>query len=167
MCLGKGTVPTVKCPTCGGAGEQRSRKKVIITVPAGVDSGSKIRLKGQGGRGQRGGPPGDILITFQVKTDDAWSRDGLDLITRAPVNIAQATLGSKVSVETLDDKRVSIKIPSGTASGKRFRIRGQGIARDGKRGDLLVEVQVVVPEKLTPEQEKLMKQFAAAGGLEY
>ena len=167
MCLGKGTVPTVKCPTCGGAGEQRSRKKVIITVPAGVDTGSKIRLKGQGGRGQRGGPPGDILITFQVKPDDSWSRDGLDLVTHAPVNIAQATLGSKVSVETLDDKRVSIRIPAGTASGKRFRIRGQGIARDGKRGDLLVEVQVVVPGKLTAEQEKLMKQFAAAGGVEY
>ena len=166
MCLGKGSVPTVKCGTCGGAGERRSKKKVIITVPSGVDTGSKIRLKGQGGRGQRGGPPGDILITFQVKQDEHWSRDGLDLVTRAPVNIAQATLGSKVSVETLDEKRVSIRIPPGTPGGKRFRIRGQGIARDGRRGDLLVEVQVTVPEKLTAEQEKLMKQFAQAGGLE-
>lgn len=167
MCLGKGSVPTVKCGTCGGAGERRSKKKVIITVPSGVDTGSKIRLKGQGGRGQRGGPAGDITITFQVRPDEQWSRDGLDLVVRAPVNIAQATLGSKVSVETFDEKRVSIKIPGGTASGKRFRIRGQGIARDGKRGDLLVEVQVVVPEKLTAEQEKLMKQFAQAGGLQY
>ena len=167
MCLGKGSVPSVKCPTCGGAGEKRSQKRVIITVPAGVDTGSKIRLKGQGGRGQRGGPSGDILITFQVKPDDAWSRDGLDLIARAPVNIAQATLGSKVSVETLDDKKVSIRIPAGTPSGKRFRIRGQGIAREGKKGDLLVEVQVTVPEKLTAEQQRLMKEFAQAGGLEY
>src|SRR5579862_4503429 len=122
MCLGKGTVPSAKCPTCGGTGEQRSKKKLIITVPAGVDTGSKIRLKGQGGRGQRGGPAGDILITFQVQPDLAGSRDGLDLVARAPVNIAQATLGSKVSVETLDEKRVSIKIPAGTPSGKRFRI---------------------------------------------
>ena len=167
MCLGKGSVPTVKCGACGGAGEQRSKKKVIITVPSGVDTGSKIRLKGQGGRGQRGGPPGDILITFQVKRDEHWSRDGLDLVTRAPVNIAQATLGSKVSVETLDDKKVSIRIPPGTPGGKRFRIRGQGIARDGRRGDLLVEVEVTVPEKLTAEQEKLMKQFAQAAGLEF
>lgn len=167
MCLGKGSVPTVKCPTCGGAGEQRSRKKVIITVPSGVDTGSKIRLKGQGGRGQRGGPAGDIVITFQVKPDDEWSREGLDLVTHAPVNIAQATLGSKVSVETLDEKRVSIRIPAGTPSGKRFRIPGQGIARDGKRGDLLVEVLVTVPQKLTPEQERLMRQFAEAGGLKY
>jgi molecular chaperone DnaJ len=126
-----------------------------------------MRLKGQGGRGLRGGPPGDILLTFQVLPDKDWDREGLDLITRAPINIAQATLGSKVSVETLDDKKVSIKIPAGTPSGKRFRIRGQGIAKDAKPGDLLVEVQVVVPAKLTAEQERLMKQFAEAGGLEY
>ena len=167
MCLGTGTVPSEKCPTCGGAGEQRSRKKVIIAVPAGVDTGSKIRLKGQGGRGQRGGPPGDILITFQVRPDELWSRDGLDLVTHAPVNVAQATLGSKVTVTTLDDKRVSIKIPPGTQSGKRFRVRGQGIAKDGKRGDLLVEVQVTVPSKLNSEQQRLMEEFAEAAKLEF
>jgi molecular chaperone DnaJ len=167
MCLGTGTVPSQKCPTCGGAGEQRSRKKVIIAVPPGVDTGSKIRLKGQGGRGQRGGPPGDILITFQVKSDEHWSRDGLDLITRVPLNVAQATLGSKVTVTTLDDKRVSIKIPAGTQSGKRFRVRGQGIAKDGVRGDLLVEVQVTVPAKLNSEQQRLMEEFAEAANLEF
>ncbi len=167
MCLGKGTVPSAKCPVCHGAGEQRSRKKIIITIPSGVDTGSKIRLKGQGGRGQRGGPAGDIVITFQVRPDDDWSREGLDLVTLVPVNIAQATLGSKVSVATLNDKTVSIKLPAGTPGGKRFRVRGQGISKDGKQGDLLVEVRVEVPEKLTAEQEKLMKQFAEAGGLEY
>jgi molecular chaperone DnaJ len=124
-------------------------------------------LKGQGGRGLRGGPAGDILITFEVKPDGQWERDGLDLIRHASLNIAQATLGSKVSVETLDEKKVSIKIPAGTASGKRFRVRGQGISKDGKQGDLLVEIEVNVPTTLTAEQEKLMKQFAAAGGLEY
>jgi molecular chaperone DnaJ len=165
MCLGKGTVPSEKCPTCGGSGETRSRKKVNITVPSGVDTGSKIRLKGQGGRGVRGGPAGDILITFQVKPDAHWSRDGLDLIAKAPVNIAQATLGSKVSVETLDEKTVSIKIPPGTPSGKRFRVRGQGIAKEGKRGDLLVEISVTVPEKLNEKQAQLMKEFAEAAGL--
>ncbi len=165
MCLGKGTVPSEKCPTCGGSGEQRSRKKVNISVPAGVDTGSKIRLKGQGGRGLRGGPPGDILITFSVKPDDHWSREGLDLVIKAPVNIAQATLGSKVSVETLDEKTVSIKIPAGTPGGKRFRVRNQGIAKDEKRGDLLVEVVVTVPEKLNEKQTQLMKEFAEAAGL--
>jgi len=167
QCLGKGTVPSEKCPTCSGAGQLRSRKTVIITVPAGVDTGSRIRLKGQGGRGQRGGPPGDILIAFDVQPDDQWSRDGLDLVARVPVNIAQATLGSKVTVETLDDKKVSIKIPPGTASGKRFRVRGQGISKEGKSGDLLVETYVTVPGKLSAEQQRLMKEFASASGLEY
>jgi molecular chaperone DnaJ len=167
MCLGRGTIPSEKCPTCGGAGEQRSRKKVNITVPTGVDTGTKIRLKGQGGRGIRGGQPGDVLLTFSVKPDPHWTRDGLDLVARAPVNIAQATLGSKVSVETFDEKTVSIKIPAGTPSGKRFRVRGQGIKKDGKHGDLIVEIEVTVPAKLSAEQERLMKEFATAAGLAY
>ncbi len=167
LCLGKGTVPTEKCAACNGAGASRSHKKVLITVPEGTESGSKIRLKGQGGRGVRGGPNGDILITFQVKDDPAWEREGLDLVVRAPVNIAQATLGSKVAVHTIDEKKVTITLPKGTPSGKRFRVRGQGITKEGKTGDLLVEIQVVVPETLTAEQERLMKQFAAAGKLEY
>ncbi len=166
-CLGKGTVPSERCPTCNGAGASRSHKKLLITVPSGTDSASKLRLKGQGGRGVRGGPNGDILITFQVKPDAEFTREGLDLVVTAPVNVAQATLGSKVSVHTLDDKRVTITLPAGTQSGKRFRVRGQGIAKDGQRGDLLVEVQVTVPEQLTAEQERLMQQFAAAAKLQY
>lgn len=167
MCLGKGTIPSQKCPTCGGSGEQRVTRKINITVPPGTDTGTKMRLKGQGGRGLRGGPPGDVILTFQVKPDALWERDGLDLIVRREVNVAQAALGSKISVETLDDKKVSIRIPGGTPSGKRFRVRGQGVSKDGRRGDLLVEIAVVVPEKLTPEQERLMKEFAVAAKLEY
>lgn len=167
MCLGKGSVPSQKCPTCGGAGEQRARRKININVAPGTEVGSKIRLKGQGGRGIRGGPNGDVLLTFQVKVDPKWDREGLDLVVQESVNIAQATLGSKVTVETLDDKKVSIKIPAGTPSGKRFRVRGQGIKKDGKHGDLIVEVAVTVPAKLTDEQERLMKAFAEAAKLEY
>jgi molecular chaperone DnaJ len=167
LCLGRGQVPSERCPTCNGAGASRSHKKLLITVPEGTESDSKIRLKGQGGRGMRGGPNGDILITFMVKPDPDYDRDGLDLIVHAPVNIAQATLGSKISVNTLDEKRVTITLPKGTPSGKRFRVRGQGIEKGKQKGDLLVEIQVVVPETLSAEQEKLMKQFAAAGGLEY
>jgi molecular chaperone DnaJ len=162
VCLGRGQVPTERCPTCNGSGEVRTRKKVMITVPPGVDEGTKIRLKGQGARGVKGGPSGDLLITFQVKPDRFYKREGLDLIAPVPINIAQATLGSKVSVKTLDGKKVSIKIPAGTTSGKRFRVRGQGIERDGSRGDLIVEVAVTVPEKLTPEQEEAMRRFAEA-----
>jgi molecular chaperone DnaJ len=167
MCLGKGTVPSERCPTCGGSGEVRSKKKVMITVPEAVDSGTKIRLKGQGARGNRNGPPGDLLITFQVEPDHFFRREGLDVVAPVPINIAQATLGSKINVKTLDGKKVTIKIPAGTANGKRFRVRGQGIKREEQRGDLIVEVQVRVPEKLTEEQEKAMREFAEASGLKY
>lgn len=162
VCLGRGQVPTERCPTCNGSGEVRTRKKVMITVPAGVDDGTKIRLKGQGARGTKGGASGDLLITFQVKKDRFYTREGLDLIAPVPINIAQATLGSKISVKTLDGKKVTIRIPAGTTSGKRFRVRSQGIERDGSRGDLIVEVVVTVPEKLTPEQEEAMRKFAEA-----
>src|SRR5262249_15657885 len=92
---------------------------------------------------------------------------GLDVIAPVPINIAQATLGSKIRVTTLDGKKIAIRIPPGTANGKRFRVRDQGIAKDGQKGDLIVQVDVQVPEKLTEEQEKAMKDFAEAGGLKY
>ena len=167
VCLGRGTIPSEKCPTCSGAGQVRTRRKVNITVPSGAESGSRVRLKEQGSRGQNGGPTGDLIITFQVQSDRAYTRDGLDLILEVPINIAQATLGSKIQVRTLDGTRVALRIPGGTPGGKRFRVRGQGIGKDGKRGDLLVDVQITVPEKLSEEQEKLMRDFAEIGGLKF
>ncbi|NUO39852.1 MAG: J domain-containing protein [Gemmatimonadaceae bacterium] len=164
VCLGRGQVPTEPCPTCNGTGQVRSRKKVLITVPAGVDEGTKIRLKGQGARGPKGGPPGDLLITFHVKPDRFYKREGLDLIAPVKITIADATLGSKVRVKTLDGRTVTVKIPQGTSSGKRLRVPGLGIERDARRGDLIVEVEVVVPDKLTPEQEEAMRKFAEAMG---
>jgi molecular chaperone DnaJ len=167
MCLGRGQVPSQPCPTCNGSGEVRTRKKVLITVPPGVDTGSKIRLKGQGGKGSSNGPPGDLLITFNVLADKFYQREGLDVIAKLPLNIAQATLGSKVNVNTLDGKKVAIRIPPGTPSGKRFRVRGQGIHKGSDHGDLIVEVKIEAPEKLSEEQERIMKEFAAAGGMKY
>jgi molecular chaperone DnaJ len=167
MCLGKGTVPSERCPTCSGSGEVRVRKKMMITAPPGVDTGTKIRLKGQGGRGLRNGPPGDLLITFHVEPDRFFKREGLDLIAPVKINIAQATLGSKISVTTLDGKKVAIRIPAGTPTNKRFRVPGQGIKKDSSAGDLIVEIEVSVPDKLTEEQEKAMKEFAEASGLKY
>jgi molecular chaperone DnaJ len=166
-CLGRGQIPSEPCSNCGGSGEVRARRKIAITVPEGTETGTKIRLRGQGGHGARNGPPGDLLINFVVQPDRFYTRDGLDLIAKVPINIAQATLGSKVNVKTLDGKKVSIKIPAGTPSGKRFRVRGQGIKKGDQRGDLIVEADIVVPEKLTEEQEKMMREFAEAGGLKY
>ena len=167
VCLGRGQVPTEPCPTCHGSGEVRARRKVLVNVPTGVDTGSKIRLKGQGGKGTRNGPPGDLIITFNVLPDTFYKRDGLDVIATVPLNIAQATLGTKISVRTLDGKKVAIKIPPGTPSGKRFRVRGQGIEKGEKKGDLIVEVAIQVPEKLSEEQERMMKEFAESGGMKY
>ncbi|MEP6690792.1 MAG: J domain-containing protein [Gemmatimonadaceae bacterium] len=167
MCLGRGQVPSERCPTCNGAGEVRARKTVLITVPPGTDTGSRVRIPGQGGKGADGGPPGDLVITFQVAPDRFFKREGNDIVATVPLNIAQATLGTKVSVKTLEGKKVVIKIPAGTSAGKRFRVRGQGIPSDEERGDLIVEAQVTVPDHLTEEQERMMKEFAAAGGLKY
>ena len=167
QCLGRGQVPTEPCTSCNGTGEVRARRKIAVTVPAGADTGTRIRLRGQGGRGSRNGPPGDLLINFTVTPDRFFKREGLDLVATVPINIAQATLGSKVNVRTIDNKKVSIRIPSGTPSGKRFRVRGQGVKKGEHLGDLIVEVEIVVPEKLTEEQERMMKEFAEAGGLKY
>jgi len=167
MCMGRGQLPSERCATCTGAGEVRARRKLMITVPEGIDSGAKIRLKGQGGRGAHGGPPGDLLITFQVQEDRFFKREGLDLVAAVRLNVAQAALGTKIRVATLDGKKVTIRIPAGTPSGKRFRVSGMGIKRDSRKGDLIVETTITVPEKLTEEQEKLLRDFAAAADLKY
>jgi molecular chaperone DnaJ len=167
VCMGRGQVPSERCPTCNGAGEQRARRKVLIAVPAGAESGTKVRMKGQGGKGAAGGQPGDLVITFEVLNDRFYKRDGRDLIATVPINIAQATLGSKVSVKTLDDKKVALRIPPGTSSGKRFRVAGQGIEKEGRKGDLIVEITITVPEALSEAQEKAMREFAEAGGMKF
>ena len=142
------------------------RKKILVTIPVGSESGSRIKLTGQGGSGRRGGPAGDLVVTLQVAEDPQVRREGLDLIMTAPANVAQAALGSKLSVETIHGKTVTITLPAGTSSGKRFRVRGQGVTAGGRTGDLLVEVRVVVPERLTEEQAALLRRFAEAAQLE-
>jgi molecular chaperone DnaJ len=166
-CRGRGTIPSDPCPTCQGVGEARVHKKVLITVPSGADNGARIRLKGQGGRGSNGGPAGDLLITLSVHPDRFYQREGNDLIALVPLNIAQATLGTKISIRTLDGRKVTIRIPPGTPSGKRFRVRGQGITKESQTGDLIVEATIVVPEKLSEDQERQLREFAEAAGLKY
>jgi len=139
----------------------------LIAVPAGAEKGAKVRLKGQGGKGSSGGQAGDLVITFDVQEDRFFRRDGLDLVATVPINIAQATLGSKVSVKTLDEKKVALRIPAGTSAGKRFRIAGQGIEKDGRKGDLIVEVTITVPPTLTEAQDKAMRESAEAGGMKF
>ena len=167
VCAGRGQIPSERCKSCMGTGEQRAKRTVLITVPPGAESGSKVRLRGQGGKGASGGQPGDLVITFEVLADKFYRRDGLDLIATVPINIAQATLGSRVSVKTIDGKKVALRIPPGTSAGKRFRVAGQGIEKDERKGDLIVEITITVPETLSEAQEKAMREFAEAGGLKF
>ncbi len=166
-CMGSGTIPESPCPACDGTGTLRQQRKIQVTVPKGADTGTKVRLTGQGERGSKGGKPGDLIITFKVKPHRFFRRDGMDLEVTVPINIAQAALGSKIRVRTVDGKKVMLRIPPGTQSGTRFRIRGQGVEKGGRVGDLFVEVKLEVPEDLTPESRKLMEELASTAELKY
>jgi len=167
MCGGKGRVPSEPCPTCNGNGQVRRQRAVNVTVPPGVDTGSKIRLAGQGEPGAAGGPPGDLVLTFRVEPDSFFSRDGLDVECTIHVNLAQAVLGSKVKVRTVDGQYVVLKIPAGTQPGRRFRIKGMGVEKAGRRGDQFVRVQVDVPDQLDEPARREFEEFAAAAGMRH
>lgn len=164
-CRGRGRVASTPCPTCGGMGDVRTQKSVSITVPPATETGTRVRLSGQGLPGPGGAPPGDLYVTFQVAPDRFFEREGLDLVCEVPINIAQAMLGTKLRVRTIDGKKVVLRIPPGTQPGRRFRIKGQGIRRGDRTGDQLVRVQVVVPEVLDEEQQALVRQLAQAAKL--
>jgi len=166
-CMERGTIPESPCKACDGSGTVRQNRKIQVTVPKGVESGSKVRLTGQGERGSLGGTPGDLVITFKVKPHRFFRREGLDLEVTVPINIAQAALGSKIKVRTIDGKRVVLRIPPGTQPGTRFRIRGQGVEKGGRVGDLFVEVNLEIPEDLTSEAKEHMEALAADAGLRY
>ncbi|HYU89010.1 MAG TPA: J domain-containing protein, partial [Gemmatimonadales bacterium] len=162
VCRGRGKVPAQRCPTCQGSGEVRAQKHLTITIPPGTEDGTRLRLKGQGAKGR-----GDIVVAIQVEPDRFFQREGLDVIGVVPINLAQALLGSKIKVRTLDGKRVVLKVPPGTQHGQKFRIPGQGIERNGRRGDQYVEIHVQIPEKLTPEQEAAVREFAEKSGMKH
>ena len=143
------------------------QKKVLVTVAPGTDSGHKVRLKGQGQRNPTGGKSGDLIVTFQVKPDRFFRRDGLHIYCSIPLNLAQAALGTKLQVRTIHGSKVVLRIPPGTQPGRKLRIKGQGIERNGRRGDQYVEIGVEIPKDLTPEQEKLLRAFAEAADLKH
>ena len=166
-CRGKGKIPSERCPVCQGAGELRVQKEIMITVPPATETGNKVRLKGQGEPGRAGAPAGDLIITFQVQEDRFFHRDGLHVVCEVPINLAQAALGTRLRVRTLDGQKVVLKIPPGTQPGRKFRVKGMGIQKGGQKGDQLVQIQVTLPEQLTPEAEEKLRDFADAAGLKY
>ncbi len=162
-CRGRGLLVDDPCVTCNGSGEAITSRTLRARIPAGVADGQKIRLKGKGEAGERGGPAGDLLVTVHVGKHELFGRKGDNLTLTVPVTFPEAALGTTVKVPTLEGATVSVKIPAGTASGRVLRVRGKGVARrDGTRGDLLVTVEVAVPARLNDEAKQALEAYAAA-----
>ncbi len=166
-CSGEREVVTTPCANCRGQRRVRATRKLSVSVPAGVDDGMRIRLAGEGEPGSRGGPPGSLYVVLHVKPHPLFQRQENDLLLELPVNIVQATLGAEVEVPTLEGTQ-KLTIPAGTQHGATFRLRGKGvpILRSNRRGDQLVTVRVVVPDKLNDRQRKLLQELGATLGLE-
>ena len=164
-CFSRGSVPDKPCPSCKARGTVKQNRKIQVTVHKGVETGSKVRLSGQGERGQSGGTPGDLIITFKVKPHRFFRREGLAIHVTVPINIAQATLGSKIKVRTISGKRAVLTIPPGSQSGTKFRLRGQGVEKGDRVGDQFVEIKIEVPDELSEEQVAKMQEFAESAGL--
>lgn len=167
-CRGTGSVVTDPCQSCHGRGRKETTKTLSVKVPAGVDNGDRIRLTGEGEPGENGGPPGDLYVQIMVKPHAILTREGPNLRCEVPINFVLAALGGNIEVPTLDG-RATIQIPSGTQTGKVFRLRGKGVTpvRGGPQGDLLCRVQLETPVNLTREQKELLEKFAdtlEAGG---
>jgi molecular chaperone DnaJ len=159
-CRGQGRVIREACPKCHGRGRVERERTIEVRIPAGVDSGTRLRISGEGAQGANGGPPGDLYIFVQVQEHPFFERRGSDLYCTIPLSVAQAALGVELMVPTLDGEEL-MKFPEGTQSGQIFRMKGKGLAdpHEGGRGDLYVRVQVVMPAKLTREQRKLFEQL--------
>lgn len=161
-CRGTGKVVATPCETCHGIGQVEVERKLTIKVPAGVDTGSQLRISGEGEGGMLGGPPGDLYVVVRVEDHPFFKRDGNSLYCEMPVNVAQAALGATIEVPTLEGGTTRLSIPEGTQSGASFRIRQQGVPNLGSRGrgDLHVAIRVVTPTRLSGEPRRLMEQLA-------
>ena len=162
-CGGAGTLIENPCAACNGTGAARALKKFTVPLPTGVKDGTKIRLKGKGEPGQRGGPSGDLYVVAQVDESPVFERRGADLVIEVPVTMAEAALGATIRIPTTDGS-VGLKVPSGTQHGKMLKLKGKGAPRLGAsgKGDLLARIKVLTPEKLSGEQKDLLKKFAEA-----
>jgi molecular chaperone DnaJ len=161
-CRGSGQVIPSPCPACSGQGQVAKERELTLKIPAGVDSGSRMRLVGEGERGMRGGPAGDLYVVLSVKRHKLYRREGEDIYLELPVTFPQAALGAELEVPTIDGVE-HVSIPEGTQSGTVMKLRGKGIPRlhGGGRGDQLVVISVVTPQKLTKEQRGLLEKLGA------
>lgn len=161
-CHGQGTIIQSPCPTCRGTGVQQKTRRYTVKIPAGVKDGSRIRIKGKGEAGLRGGPTGDLYVMVRVEEDEVFDRRGDDVLLELPVTVAEAALGTSVRIPTPGGGKVSLKVPPGSQHGRTLRLRGKGAPKlNGGHGDLLVRLRLGVPEHLSKEQKKLFEQLAA------
>ena len=161
QCAGSGEEITNPCTSCNGNGNKQISKKISVTIPKGVDDGTRIRLAGKGEAGTRGGTTGDLYLFINVKSHDLFKRSDVNLFFEFPISIADAALGTTIEIPTIDGKKAKIKIPDGTQDGKQFRLKGKGMPfmRRGDYGDLYVQVKTEVPIYLNKEQKELLERF--------
>jgi len=164
-CSGLGQIIKNPCKACTGAGRIEKERSLSVNIPAGVETGTKIRLAGEGEAGLRGGPTGDLYIFIEVREHALFQRDGSQLYCRVPVSMASATLGGDIEVPTIDGGRSRVKIPSGSQSGRQMRLRGKGMPalRGGGSGDMYIELAVETPVNLSSKQKELMREFDNLG----
>ena len=166
-CGGQGTVISSPCADCDGAGARRRTHTLNVRIPAGVDNGSRLKLRGEGETGANGGHPGDLYVLIRVAAHPIFARDGVDVVCEVPVSVVQAALGTKLDIPTLDGPR-KLDVPAGTQSGHLFRLRGLGVAdlNGYGRGDQVVRLTVETPRKLSARQRELLEEFARISGEE-
>jgi molecular chaperone DnaJ len=162
-CRGTGEQPDTICPECRGSGSTNQTRTITVKVPAGVRDGARLRVPGKGTPGQRGGPAGDLFVTVAVTPHPLFGRTGEDLTLTVPITFTEAALGTTLRVPTLDGA-VSLKVVPGTPSGQTLRVRGRGVAASKRTGDLLVTVEVAVPQRLSNESRESLEHFAGLQG---
>ncbi|MAC81043.1 MAG: molecular chaperone DnaJ [Rhodobacteraceae bacterium] len=160
-CSGLGQIIKNPCRSCGGSGRVEKDRALSVNIPAGVETGTRIRLAGEGEAGLRGGPPGDLYIFLDVKQHDLFDRDGTNLYCKVPMSMAKAALGGSIEVPTIDGGRGRVQIPAGSQSGRQMRLRGKGMPalRGGGHGDMFIELAVETPVNLTGKQKDLLREF--------
>jgi molecular chaperone DnaJ len=163
-CQGRGETIETPCPSCNGAGRVTRERTLSVTIPVGVEDGTRIRLAGEGEAGLRGGPPGDLYIFLSIKPHEFFQRDGADLFCRVPISMTTAALGGQIEVPTIDGGRSRVKVPEGSESGKQFRLKAKGmpVLRSKQQGDLYIQVEVETPKNLSRKQRDLLKAFEEA-----
>ena len=165
---GEGYLIENPCNDCHGTGLKRKQQKLKVTIPAGVDTGNRISISGQGDAGPNGGPAGDLYVYVNVRPHKYFERSGNDLYCQIPISITQAALGAEIEVMTIDDVKVKVAIPAGTQNGKMLRLRNKGVphlrSSFDQRGDMYIKIIVDVPKKLNREAKNLLKQLSDAIG---